>query len=336
MPDSSNRTDEALRLRLIEIYAPYVGMNAVHCAREAYAFIVGNEQSLSAEATVSVDTRDGGQIAPERTGHEAKEEDTKWTPDLLQQFERLWASGMPAREIARKIGETDHEAVRRYARKYGIAARWPRAVSGTPLRPPYPLNAAWPPPPASEAQSVAEYQEAVSRKISECTKAALAKAKERGKVLGRQIVWTEAVERQAVEIMAGGTRRVREVCRKLKISPATLHKYSSAKVLKGKAAALLVQRGYKYEAVARKLDYKTWQEVRMIAMEAGVLAKDAGGRWISPNNDLAVTMPGLKPEKRKCLRCSKEFLSEGPHHRLCGRCRGNVAGEYDPEPMGRI
>ena len=28
-----------------------------------------------------------------------------------------------------------------------------------------------------------------------------------------------------------------------------------------------------------------------------------------------------KRKKRKCLRCGKEFLSEGPHNRLCSSCK---------------
>lgn len=29
-----------------------------------------------------------------------------------------------------------------------------------------------------------------------------------------------------------------------------------------------------------------------------------------------------KASRRPCLRCTQPFLSEGPHHRLCERCRG--------------
>ena len=25
--------------------------------------------------------------------------------------------------------------------------------------------------------------------------------------------------------------------------------------------------------------------------------------------------------RRKCLRCGREFISEGPHNRICRRCR---------------
>lgn len=32
---------------------------------------------------------------------------------------------------------------------------------------------------------------------------------------------------------------------------------------------------------------------------------------------------------RPCLCCSKQFLSEGPHNRLCGRCRGKEKTIFD-------
>jgi hypothetical protein len=46
----------------------------------------------------------------------------------------------------------------------------------------------------------------------------------------------------------------------------------------------------------------------------------------------------VKPARRKtgmkqrlCLRCDHEFLSEGPHNRLCQPCREFLAGA--PTPM---
>jgi hypothetical protein len=36
--------------------------------------------------------------------------------------------------------------------------------------------------------------------------------------------------------------------------------------------------------------------------------------------------PGRTSLKRRaCLRCNRRFLSEGPHHRLCGACRASLA-----------
>jgi hypothetical protein len=38
-----------------------------------------------------------------------------------------------------------------------------------------------------------------------------------------------------------------------------------------------------------------------------------------------------KMKRRPCLRCDREFLSEGPHHRLCQSCREFLAAA--PTPM---
>ena len=38
-----------------------------------------------------------------------------------------------------------------------------------------------------------------------------------------------------------------------------------------------------------------------------------------------------KMKRRFCLRCDREFLSEGPHNRLCQSCRGFLTAA--PTPM---
>jgi hypothetical protein len=37
-----------------------------------------------------------------------------------------------------------------------------------------------------------------------------------------------------------------------------------------------------------------------------------------------------KPKRRNCLRCDREFWSEGPHHRLCQTCRQVIAASPSP------
>lgn len=37
--------------------------------------------------------------------------------------------------------------------------------------------------------------------------------------------------------------------------------------------------------------------------------------------------------ERPCLTCRRQFLSEGPHHRMCGTCRRGSA--MDPYQIGR-
>ena len=37
-----------------------------------------------------------------------------------------------------------------------------------------------------------------------------------------------------------------------------------------------------------------------------------------------------KLKRRNCLRCDREFRSEGPHHRLCQMCRQVIAASPSP------
>jgi hypothetical protein len=37
-----------------------------------------------------------------------------------------------------------------------------------------------------------------------------------------------------------------------------------------------------------------------------------------------------KLKRRACLRCDREFWSEGPHHRLCQTCRQVIAASPSP------
>jgi hypothetical protein len=37
-----------------------------------------------------------------------------------------------------------------------------------------------------------------------------------------------------------------------------------------------------------------------------------------------------KVKRRACLRCDREFWSEGPHHRLCQTCRQVIAASPSP------
>jgi 5-methylcytosine-specific restriction endonuclease McrA len=37
-----------------------------------------------------------------------------------------------------------------------------------------------------------------------------------------------------------------------------------------------------------------------------------------------------KLKRRDCLRCDREFWSEGPHHRLCQICRQVIAASPSP------
>lgn len=47
------------------------------------------------------------------------------------------------------------------------------------------------------------------------------------------------------------------------------------------------------------------------------------------NKEATETVARYTEKARPCLRCRKDFLSSGPHHRMCGLCRNNVSSDYD-------
>jgi hypothetical protein len=77
--------------------------------------------------------------------------------------------------------------------------------------------------------------------------------------------------------------------------------------------------------------------VAEIARRLGVVAEEFR-RWIARENENTErAKKAAKFQKRACLRCSKEFESEGAHNRMCGPCRGYAPvldTPYQPDPGG--
>jgi hypothetical protein len=46
--------------------------------------------------------------------------------------------------------------------------------------------------------------------------------------------------------------------------------------------------------------------------------------------------PTAPTTRRDCLRCDRAFPSEGPHHRLCDRCRNYLALDSTPVERARV
>lgn len=62
--------------------------------------------------------------------------------------------------------------------------------------------------------------------------------------------------------------------------------------------------------------------------QASSLPEDAGkGACATCGDGLAV--PEKRARVRTCMCCRREFLSQGPHNRLCTPCRGKSVGPYD-------
>jgi hypothetical protein len=50
----------------------------------------------------------------------------------------------------------------------------------------------------------------------------------------------------------------------------------------------------------------------------------------APRSHVKPSRRRKKLQQRNCLRCDREFLSEGPHHRLCQTCRQVIAAGPSP------
>jgi hypothetical protein len=58
----------------------------------------------------------------------------------------------------------------------------------------------------------------------------------------------------------------------------------------------------------------TWWRYRIRTLRATQAAEERTHRYVN--------RPATTP--RKCLRCQKQFDSEGPHNRMCGPCRNTI------------
>lgn len=63
---------------------------------------------------------------------------SRWPSERIAELERLWASGMPTRDIAARMGMTE-ASVRERVNTFGINKRWPRARGRAPKHPVVPI-----------------------------------------------------------------------------------------------------------------------------------------------------------------------------------------------------
>jgi len=64
--------------------------------------------------------------------------------------------------------------------------------------------------------------------------------------------------------------------------------------------------------------------IREIAMLTGLSCKQVKRRL---NGEAA--QPKKPRTERRCMCCGSKFMSEGAHHRLCSRCRGESLTVFD-------
>lgn len=81
-----------------------------------------------------------------------------------------------------------------------------------------------------------------------------------------------------------------------------------------------IQAGSSFRTIADQHGM-TVDEVRTIGALAGVCAVDAHGEIVAIGSATAVGLQTRPAVRRKCMTCQSEFISIGPHNRLCGSCR---------------
>lgn len=60
------------------------------------------------------------------------------------------------------------------------------------------------------------------------------------------------------------------------------------------------------------------------------IAKQVGRAESSVYSRLEVLEGRSQRRERLCMCCRSPFMSDGPHNRLCGRCRGKETSPYQP------
>jgi len=73
-----------------------------------------------------------------------------------------------------------------------------------------------------------------------------------------------------------------------------------------------------------------WAEgasIREIAMLTGL----ARGQVEYILHGDAAPQPKKQRAERRCMCCGSKFASEGPHHRLCSKCRGQSLSTFEAE-----
>ncbi len=73
-----------------------------------------------------------------------------------------------------------------------------------------------------------------------------------------------------------------------------------------------------------RVDNTAYQVLGLPELSPLFATHETAQRWLE--RALAKARPAHKPKERSCMCCQTAFVSEGFHHRLCGRCRGRSDG----------
>lgn len=166
----------ALRLHLLELYlAHHDARGAMALAKDAETWIVGSSTTVripevsteALAARILAESERAAKVEAKTTGPWASDAPppvtspcqsprplgkpqpgkTLWSPEMIQELERLVAAGLPYKEIAARLGgKVTTATAHAQAHARGITEKYPRIPGGKLLYTPYPLDAPWPPP----------------------------------------------------------------------------------------------------------------------------------------------------------------------------------------------
>lgn len=103
------------------------------------------------------------------------------------------------------------------------------------------------------------------------------------------------------------------------------------------AALLVAGKSYAEISATEPFFGRSEKSLNVAASKMG-LTRDGAARAIAeaqaagfavPDITDPTASPNVHPAERRCLRCGKSFMSNGPHNRLCGPCRTAAAGVPD-------
>lgn len=323
----ARRRPTSVRLKLVELLAPYGHAVPVADLADRIAALI---EAAPASAY------------PDVPG---------WSEARLLRLERLWASGLAVKVIARHLNRFP-EHVAKAAKKAGIALRWPRGSSGRPLYVPHPVEAPWPPAEIVLTQDVAGHRARISAGTKAGLDATLAP-------IGRKPKVTDRIRAVALLAIAlGRAKKAAELRALLNLKKPTFHSNfpGGYGALRASASTELghlpklegewsespdvrnwiaegVRLGAGFGDLSKLLNAPNWQRVRAIALEEGACSKDVDGRPVLASSPFAVADAAHKPKERKCLCCRRAFTADGPGNHLCPRCRASAGYKVDLEAV---
>ncbi|SDH94560.1 hypothetical protein [Roseospirillum parvum] len=85
----------------------------------------------------------------------------------------------------------------------------------------------------------------------------------------------------------------------------------------------LMDQGHTLSEMAQHLGRSRGEIIDIIALQ-GWAGLTANGAFCLPDSSFAVARQERPATRRNCMTCGTSFVSAGPHHRMCTKCRGQT------------